>query len=391
MAFVKIPKINTAKVKKVKQLADRPNRNQQIGTHGLSAADLKKYFDSFSEEIAKTLNDFIDAISGEKKVKFIDSEGSESEVASGALHINVPGYESLYDFFEDISLGKFASNLYLSEKEETLQSFFGLYKNLASNYNNFLKIYDDFIFNLESGLASGTAVMDSKGKPETAKTLLLYPSAANPFGEDKSLTLFEAFGECLDKIKSNLEEITNLKKNLTTLDTSVGILNADSKTEGSVSYKIAQALSAILDNDSESLNSLHELVDWIENHADEAIKLTNRISEAERVIEDEIKPDIESTKETLQSTSLSASENKANILTLTSRVSDTEKQLAAHEKQLGDNTILITEHYKRIENLEGATLDVVEDSEVAYRKIVPEGVQKYALISKIGGMSYSNS
>lgn len=43
----------------------------------------------------------------------------------------------------------------------------------------------------------------------------------------------------------------------------------------------------------------------------------------------------------------------------------------------------------RLENLESATLKYIEDSSVAYQKIVPSGVAKRAIVSKVGGMSYT--
>lgn len=43
--------------------------------------------------------------------------------------------------------------------------------------------------------------------------------------------------------------------------------------------------------------------------------------------------------------------------------------------------------HKRLANLESATLDFIEDSTVAYQKIVPENALPYAKVQKIGGMT----
>ena len=45
---------------------------------------------------------------------------------------------------------------------------------------------------------------------------------------------------------------------------------------------------------------------------------------------------------------------------------------------------------KRLTNLEGATLDFTEDSTVAYKKTVPTGVEKYALVNGFCGKSYTS-
>lgn len=58
-------------------------------------------------------------------------------------------------------------------------------------------------------------------------------------------------------------------------------LNGDSSTEGSVDYKIAQAVAAIMDNPDETMNSIKELVDWITNHAQDALELSNKVSALE--------------------------------------------------------------------------------------------------------------
>lgn len=58
----------------------------------------------------------------------------------------------------------------------------------------------------------------------------------------------------------------------------IGILNSDSAVEGSVDYKIAQAVAAIMENPDETMNSIQELVNWINDHADDALALSNQVS-----------------------------------------------------------------------------------------------------------------
>lgn len=68
-------------------------------------------------------------------------------------------------------------------------------------------------------------------------------------------------------IKANADAITKL--------------NASSTTEGSVDYKIAQAVAQIMENPDETMNSINELVTWCNDHAKDALELTNRVTGAE--------------------------------------------------------------------------------------------------------------
>lgn len=54
-------------------------------------------------------------------------------------------------------------------------------------------------------------------------------------------------------------------------------LNANAETEGSVDYKIAQAVAKIMENPDEAMNSIQELVTWTQTHATEALALTNQV------------------------------------------------------------------------------------------------------------------
>ena len=58
----------------------------------------------------------------------------------------------------------------------------------------------------------------------------------------------------------------------------VDTLNADSETEGSVDYKIAQAVAAIMENPDDTMNSINELVTWINDHAADALELSNQVA-----------------------------------------------------------------------------------------------------------------
>lgn len=55
-------------------------------------------------------------------------------------------------------------------------------------------------------------------------------------------------------------------------------LNSNAETAGSVDYKIAQAVAAIMENPDDTMNSINELVTWINDHADDALALSNQVT-----------------------------------------------------------------------------------------------------------------
>lgn len=64
----------------------------------------------------------------------------------------------------------------------------------------------------------------------------------------------------------------------------IALLNDGAEVAGSVDYKIAQAVASILDNPDETMNSINELVTWCNDHADDALELSNKVSANEQDI-----------------------------------------------------------------------------------------------------------
>jgi hypothetical protein len=55
-------------------------------------------------------------------------------------------------------------------------------------------------------------------------------------------------------------------------------LNGDATTAGSVDYKVAQAVAAIMENPDETMNSINELVTWVNDHAEDALEMSNQVT-----------------------------------------------------------------------------------------------------------------
>ena len=71
---------------------------------------------------------------------------------------------------------------------------------------------------------------------------------------------------------------TQVKADIKKNTDAITLLNNGSTVEGSVDYKIAQAVAAIMDNPDETMNSINELVTWINGHAEDALQLSNQVT-----------------------------------------------------------------------------------------------------------------
>lgn len=78
---------------------------------------------------------------------------------------------------------------------------------------------------------------------------------------------------------------TQVKSDIKANKDAIDLLNDASTVEGSVDYKIAQAVAKIMENPDETMNSINELVTWCNAHATEALALTNKVTANENAID----------------------------------------------------------------------------------------------------------
>ena len=71
---------------------------------------------------------------------------------------------------------------------------------------------------------------------------------------------------------------TKVKSDIADNAAAIALLNNNAETEGSVDYKIAHAVAAIMENPDETMNSINELVTWINDHAGDALELSNQVA-----------------------------------------------------------------------------------------------------------------
>ena len=77
---------------------------------------------------------------------------------------------------------------------------------------------------------------------------------------------------------------TKVKEDIQANADAIALLNDGAAVEGSVDYKIAQAVAAIMENPDDTMNSINELVTWINDHAADALELSNKVSANEQDI-----------------------------------------------------------------------------------------------------------
>ena len=81
----------------VQALADRPNAAQQYGQSGLSATQLKQWFDKLAELLSGKVNELQNAINGEDAAKYIG--------------LALTNYKTLDDLIEGMQYGTFAADI----------------------------------------------------------------------------------------------------------------------------------------------------------------------------------------------------------------------------------------------------------------------------------------
>ena len=92
----------------------------------------------------------------------------------------------------------------------------------------------------------------------------------------------------LDTYKTENNAAVALKADQTAVDAIEGrvaanedaieVLNGNADVAGSVDAKIATAVAALMENPDETLNSIKELVDWTQDHAADALEMSNNVT-----------------------------------------------------------------------------------------------------------------
>ena len=88
--------------------------------------------------------------------------------------------------------------------------------------------------------------------------------------------LDEALKAVLDA-KASGADLSALSERVTTAQDAINTLNGGASVEGSVAHQIADAFSALTGNDTE-IKNLQALVDWVDEHAADALEMSNQVT-----------------------------------------------------------------------------------------------------------------
>ena len=141
-----------------------------------------------------------------------------------------------------------------------------LYANVATEDGGTKKVCEAYMISNEAGnlvklaqtTASGDLAADVANLQSQVGTLIATVGADDTAGLQKA-------------VKDNTAAITKL--------------NANSATEGSVDYKIKQAIDGVLDGAPETFDTLKEIATWISEHGTDATNMTTAINKLEAIVD----------------------------------------------------------------------------------------------------------
>lgn len=141
-----------------------------------------------------------------------------------------------------------------------------LYADVATEDGGTKKICEAYMISNEAGTLVKLAQTTASGDLATDVTNL----------QSQVATLIATVGA---------DDTSGLQKAVKDNATAITKLNANSTTEGSVDYKIKQAIDGVLDGAPETFDTLKEIATWINEHGTDATNMTTAISKLEAIVD----------------------------------------------------------------------------------------------------------
>lgn len=138
------------------------------------------------------------------------------------------------------------------------------------------------------------------------------------------------------------DDTSGLQKAVKDNATAITKLNANSTTEGSVDYKIKQAIDGVLDGAPETFDTLKEIATWINEHGTDATNMTTAISKLEAIVDGIGGEGEEATVVAYVTSAVNALKNgdvkqaKDALTALTGRVDGNDTKLSELETSIGN-------------------------------------------------------
>ena len=79
-------------------------------------------------------------------------------------------------------------------------------------------------------------------------------------------------------LKADQAAVDAIEERVAANEDAIEVLNGNADVEGSVDAKVAAAVAALMENPDETLNSIKELVKWTQDHAEDALEMSNNVA-----------------------------------------------------------------------------------------------------------------
>ena len=79
-------------------------------------------------------------------------------------------------------------------------------------------------------------------------------------------------------LKADQTAVDAIEERVAANEDAIEVLNGNADVEGSVDAKVAAAVAALMENPDETLNSIKELVKWTQDHAEDALEMSNNVA-----------------------------------------------------------------------------------------------------------------
>ena len=79
-------------------------------------------------------------------------------------------------------------------------------------------------------------------------------------------------------LKADQTAVDAIEERVAANEDAIEVLNGNADVAGSVDAKVAAAVAALMENPDETLNSIKELVKWTQDHAEDALEMSNNVA-----------------------------------------------------------------------------------------------------------------
>ena len=93
-----------------------------------------------------------------------------------------------------------------------------------------------------------------------------------------ALDTYKAENDAAVALKADQTAVDAIEERVAANEDAIEVLNGTADVAGSVDAKVAAAVAALMENPDETLNSIKELVKWTQDHAADALEMSNNVT-----------------------------------------------------------------------------------------------------------------